>query len=423
MAVIQVVEHERLMISDQPDASVKSISSVQAEALDKIQHTLPPQALEWGRDSVKFSQFCGSIAIGQDCIEVLPKIYRKEADYGVCREVLIKMLYAAKWLKTRKGGSGTINLQKHRLLDIFILQFCEEVLVQLQQGMIKRYIRQTDNLPVLRGKLLIDRQLKINLAHKERVYCQYDDLITDNPHNQVIKYVLKMLLKVAYVGFARKRLTELLYNFEAVQDRSFVKADVEKLPLDRSISRFAYVFEQCEWFLAGLSPDIFAGEQQSLVLLFDMNRLFEEVVAQKLKKMAWQSGYRIRTQGPQKYLLQDEATEQKVFMLKPDITLFDNENKIKAILDTKWKLLDVTDHKKNISQADLYQMISYAVCYQCKELHLLYPAHTEFSCNNRQRFSVSDTEIHITIHALDLYQLTKSDEIKSWREIICVNQR
>lgn len=308
MSVIQVVEHERLLISEHAIPDSKTISKTQAKALEQIERSLPAKAFVWGHNSVKFSQFCGLISIGNDCIEVLPKIYSKEADYAVCREILVKMLYTAKWLKPQPSGSGSINLQKHHLLDVFVLQFCEELFVQLRQGMIKRYVSQTDNLQVLRGKLLIDRQFKHNLAHKERVYCQYDELIVDNPHNQIIKYVLKILLKVAYAGVSRKKLTELLYSFEAVEDKSFITDDVKKLYLDRSTKRFSYVFEQCKWFLSGLNPDVLSGEQQSLVLLFDMNRLFEEFVANKLKKVAWQKGYKVQTQAPQKYLLINEIT-------------------------------------------------------------------------------------------------------------------
>ncbi|WP_347989938.1 hypothetical protein [Methylomonas sp. AM2-LC] len=417
MAVIQVVEHERLMIADRPDPLVKSISPYQAEALERIQHTLPAKALEWGRDSVKFAQFCGSIAIGQDCIEILPKIYRREANYGICRDILIKMLYAAKWLQPHKCGSGAINLQKHRLLDVFVLQFCDELFLQLRQGMIKRYVRRSDNLPVLRGKLLIDQQLKINIAHKERVYCEYHELVSDNQPNRIIKYVLKVLLKSAHAGSVRKRLTELLYSFEAVQNRIFVKADVEKLVLDRSSNRFANIFEQCKWFLSGLSPDVFAGDNRSLVLLFDMNRLFEEFIARKLKTKAWQHGYKLRTQGPTKHLVLNEKSDEKAFLLKPDITLLDEQSEVRAVLDTKWKLLDAVDNKKNISQSDLYQMISYAVRYQCSDLHLLYPAHERFSETDKQSFSVPNTTLRITVHAIDLVKLTQSDDTECWKAI------
>lgn len=421
MALIQVIEHERLRISDQTLTGVKTISEVQAKALEKVQNTLPAKAIEWGHQSVKFSQYCGLITIGKDCIEVLPKIYNQEADYAVCRQVLIKMLYAAKWLKPQPHGTGSINLQKYHLLDVFILQFCEELFVQLRQGMIKRYISQTDNLPVLRGKLLIDSQLRHNLAHKERVYCQYDELVTNNTHNQIIKYVLKILLKVAYAGASRKKLTELLYSFDEVADKSFVKDDVKKLYLDRSNKRFALIFQQCEWFLAGLSPDVLYGDQQSMVLLFDMNRLFEDFVAQKLKKAAWQKGYKIRAQGPQKYLVIDESTDKSVFMMKPDLTLLDSEGDIKAILDTKWKLLDDTDKKKNISQADLYQMISYGVRYECSELHLLYPAHKKLNINETQPLSVVNSEYKIFIHAVDLEKLTKSKSLAYWDSIVGIH--
>ena len=46
------------------------------------------------------------------------------------------------------------------------------------------------------------------------------------------------------------------------------------------------------------------------------------------------------------------------------------------IIDTKYKLrspIFKADPKKGVAQADLYQMVSYAVKRGCKELILLYP--------------------------------------------------
>lgn len=105
-----------------------------------------------------------------------------------------------------------------------------------------------------------------------------------------------------------------------------------------------------------------------------MNRLFEEFIARELKTKAWQHCYKLRTQGPTKHLELNETSDEKAFLLKPEITLLDEQSEVRAVLDTKWKLLDAVDNKKNISQSDLYQMISYAVRY-LSATHAPFPPH------------------------------------------------
>jgi 5-methylcytosine-specific restriction enzyme subunit McrC len=51
--------------------------------------------------------------------------------------------------------------------------------------------------------------------------------------------------------------------------------------------------------------------------------------------------------------------------------------RILAIVDTKWKAIgrDVTDRKRGVAQADVYQLMAYAQLYRADHLMLLYPFH------------------------------------------------
>jgi 5-methylcytosine-specific restriction enzyme subunit McrC len=48
--------------------------------------------------------------------------------------------------------------------------------------------------------------------------------------------------------------------------------------------------------------------------------------------------------------------------------------KIVAILDAKWKRLDLAEPNSGVSSGDAYQMNAYATRYRCKRLALVYPA-------------------------------------------------
>ncbi len=351
----------------------KALGQEHADALTKLERNLPSKAWSWGNQEIKFGHYCGVISLGNLTIEILPKIYGVEVDAGSSRYALVRMLAKARRLKLSRAGSAGVALQKHNLLDVFILHFCDQLHAQLMQGMILKYIERKENLNVLRGRLRIEQQFKQNLAHRERLFCQYDELSEDNIHNQILKYVLRILLKMVIGNRARNQVAELLMRFDPISDFAADATLLDTLSFDRSTARYEPIFDQCRWFLEGLHPDVLAGNQTCVSLLFDMNQLFEAYVGAEMRKDAWSKGLRVREQGPQKYFARRQDTDDHVFMMKPDISFLNEHNQVVAIADAKWKILDEGEKKLGITQADLYQMESYASRYQVKDLILVYP--------------------------------------------------
>lgn len=373
MEVLTVIEHESIPILRSRGRGEKALENAHADTLTRLEKELPAKAWSWGYQEIKFGHYCGVISLGNLSIEILPKIYGVEVDAGSSRHALIRMLSKARRLKLRRAGTAGIALQKHSLLDVFILHFCDQLHAQLMQGMIRKYIECKENLNVLRGRLRIEQQFKQNLAHRERLFCQYDELSEDNVHNQVLKYVLKILLKMAIGNSARLQVAELLMRFDPISDVAADAALLDSLNFDRSTARYESIFKQCRWFLEGVHPDVLAGKETCVSLLFDMNQLFETYVGAEMRKQAWREGLRVREQGPQKYFARRQDTDEHVFMMKPDISFLNENNQAVAIADAKWKILDEREKKLGISQADLYQMESYASRYRVKNLFLVYP--------------------------------------------------
>lgn len=404
MTTIQVAEYERLPIKK--DGGPRALTLRQKESLERLLPTLPPGAVKWGHKEVRFSQHCGVIGLGGDTIEILPKIYgRDDPDAG--RNVLLRMLYLARRMNIAPVGAAGVNLQRHRLLDVFIRHFCEELFEQLRKGALLRYVHREDNLPVLRGRLLIDRQLKLNSGHPGRLYCAFDELVEDNIYNQYIKCVLRVVHGQARSLPAKRATTELLYRFDGVRDYRPEECRGWSLPERRDTKRFESVFRQCGWFLRGLGQDVRAGERESLSVLFDMNRLFEEFIAAKLRKETRGRGFRVRAQGPQHYLAR-EADGTDRFLMKPDITFLGPGERVLAVLDTKWKALSEDKIAYGVTQADMYQMVAYGVRYQCKNLTLIYPNQEKIR-RDRIDFRIlrTDPEMRVTARFVDLERLVR----------------
>lgn len=401
MTTVRVTEHARLPVKK--DGGPRALTPRQAEVLREQQGTLPGGAVRWGHKEVRFSQYCGVIGLGRDTIEVLPKIYGKGDAPEAGRRVLLRMLYLARHMKISPVGAAGIDLQCHHLLDVFIRHFCEELFAQLRKGALLRYVHREDNLPVLRGRLLIDRQLKLNSGHQGRLYCAFDELVEDNVYNQYIKCALQVVHGQARSLAAKRPATELLYRFDGVRDRRREECRDWKLPERRDAKRFESVFRQCDWFLRGLGQDVQAGDRRNLSVLFDMNRLFEDFIAAKLRKETRGYDFRMRTQGPQSPLVKEGDTPR--FQMKPDVT-FIAGGRVLAILDTKWKILSEQKDKYGISQADLYQMVAYGTRYRCPNLTLVYPKQEKVQ-RDRIEFRVPGTEpeMQITVRFVDLVRL------------------
>jgi len=400
VATIQVREHETLKIGSR-DPVHRVLSDEQASALRRLEPTLPAGVLRWGHKQVKFRQFCGVISLGADTIEILPKIHGRETTPGVFREILIKMLYAARELTPSLHGGADIDLQRHHLLDIFINHFCGLLFSEVHKGLIKVYVEREENLPVVKGRLLIGQQLKVNLVHQERVCCQFDELQEDNLYNQAIKATLRVLFGIARASRLRQQLTELLFIFDAVQDVRVTAQDVRRLPRNRLVSRFEEIIRLCEWFLSGVSPDVVVGRSPTAALLFDMNRVFEAYVAAVMRKVTRSAGGKCKAQGPQRFLGRELTSGKHVFLLKPDLTVADSNGEMTLIADTKWKMLDAADSKYGVSQADVYQMLAYGTQYRCRRLALIYPAHSA-SGTTQPAVRVREGDYQIEVWDVDL---------------------
>lgn len=371
--ILSVIEHSSLPVIAERVAAQSALGIHHARLLEKLAPNLPAGAFRWGHQSVRFKQFCGVIQLDDLTLEILPKIHGKEAQPESCRAALIQMLHSARVIRTHKGSQAGINTQNMNLLDIFIQHFCQDLHSQILQGKLRNYVEQEGNLSVIRGRLVIPQHIRHNIVHKERLYCRFDEFSEDMLLNQILRFTLLLLLPWARLGITKKQLNELLMHFDGVSDAPITLQSFNSLKRDRINQRFHPVLEQCRLFIATIKPDILAGSTPLFSLLFDMNRLFEAWVAEKIKPWAHQQGWHLRTQGPRKYLAMRDGDSPQ-FQLRPDIALVDDNGVPQLIADTKWKLLNEADRKLGVSSNDMYQLYAYAGRYEVSHLQLIYPA-------------------------------------------------
>ncbi|MGP5075405.1 McrC family protein, partial [Psychrobacter celer] len=136
----------------------------------------------------------------------------------------------------------------------------------------------------------------------------------------------------------------------------------------------------CQLILEKLNPNFQKAEHRGIALLFPMEILFEKYAASCLRrdiKAPWQ----LTTQASDKHMVNNQEDLKPRFRLKPDL-LISKERKNYHILDTKWKLINLSDNDNNynISQSDIYQLFAYGHKYLggSGDMMLIYPKHQQF---------------------------------------------
>ena len=346
------------------------ISELEAEGIAKLAERLPSGVLTWGHRSLKFGPFCGVLQTEQLAIEILPKIDHGSDSSEDMRGLLVAMLARAGELGSKRVGEAGLGQQHGHLLDVFIEDFCSQVKSALRGGAIARYSERTENLNAIRGRIELTEHLRANAFDRSHLLCRFDERSIDNPYNQSLKSVLRILLGFALSPRTRAMVAALLHRFDEVSDRRVTVRGVGALRFDRTIRNWEPVFARAHRLLSGLYPDVRIGDAAGSALLFNMEKLFETVLGLRIRH-AFQTQHAgrlsVRLQRPVKNL----ATAG--FQLRPDITVQSGDETV-AVLDAKWKRLDLSEANSGVSSGDAYQMNAYAGRYRCKRLVLVYPA-------------------------------------------------
>lgn len=302
--------------------------------------------LDW--NVLKTQQYCGILNYdnNQD-IYLLPKIADNNDEKNL--DIFIYMLMYAYDIKLENEDIASCKNETHNILEVFIQLFAQRLFKEFGRGVYKEYITEQDNLTTLRGKYLINENLKHNFI-KNKIYCEYDEFSMDNHLNQFFLYAVKTLLKYTK---NKKLLKQCELALDEVEYRTF---DINNLHIhfNRLNNRFKDSFEFA-LLLLNKSIPLFAKDKKSFAFLFDMNMLFERFVGKMIKEHEPAT------------LLQSCDTYGDL-ILKPDIIVKD------LIIDTKYKKLGA---KNEIKRDDKFQMFVYGKNYNKTNTILLYPKHLE----------------------------------------------
>ena len=339
-----------------------------------------------GRLGLQVMNYVGVITTPCGCqIEIVPKIDNYSNEKSRCK--LFTMLSKVESIKFKSFQNASLKLFNQTIPEVLIHQFLIEVKLVVKRGIRNDYISVKEELPFLRGRLQVAAQLRQPIGRQHLFQVEHDDFQPNRAENRLIHSALKKVVHWAKSYENQRLANELLFVFDDIPISGNIKQDFKRWFNDRSMVHYRGLKEWCELIINEESPYSLAGNQHGLSFLFPMNDLFEEYVAKFLeKRLAHDFG--LTEQKPQKYLAYRGG--KGLFTMKPDIVIHKDslENSI-SILDTKWKRIDQEktyengseDHKRGVSQADMYQLYAYGQKYLkgSGDMFLIYPESETFN--------------------------------------------
>ncbi len=338
---------------------------------------LGEQAVELRLHDLRARHVVGVIAAEGCALEILPKIDFEQngQDATRVRDQLVHMLAVAFDLDVASGAAASLGTQRENLLEVLIGLFARKLVDAVRQGMPRRYVRQEDDLPTLRGRLDVRRQFSTLAASPQRLACRFDEMSPDIALNQIMKAAVAKLTKLSRSTANQRVLRELgavYVDVSAIPSRDL---RWDEVVIDRTSERWRELLRLAQLLLGERFQTTSSGGSEGASLLFDMNALFEAYVARMLARVLAGTSLTVVRQGGGLFCLRDEAGRSR-FQTVPDILVKQGSETV-MVIDTKWKrIVDQADHdKQGVLQADIYQMMAYARLHRCSDLVLLYPHH------------------------------------------------
>ena len=368
---IQVFEWEKLAVGQ------FGFTQTHFNALVEWQEKQKYPYFKIGYNKIIFTQWVGVLQIKSLVIEVLPKIdsdrysdnfANREESTGRWKNVLIEMLRKTGRLRLRTSDATNLAVRSQSLFDLYFQSYLDEVETLIHRGLVKKYRREQKNRTALKGKLLFQKQIKFNTVHKERFFTEAAEFDRQNIWNEILLAALYVTSSSAQSGLIRARAQNLVLNFPDWPEKTFTPYSFERLVYGRKTEDYKHAITLAKLILLHLNPQVSAGKEKVVAILFDMNRLWEEWLLATYRS-SFKNDNAVTILGKKRTGFWKSQFGKDSF-IETDILIEDNRSGTKQyiILDAKWKC-----PKHLPTDDEIKQMFAYNLMWNCSEAWLIYP--------------------------------------------------
>lgn len=397
---IQFNEYERKTWTD---LSKEGLTQVHLPKLKSINRLAKKSILQIDPYQVRATSNVGVFSINGKCIQILPKFCKNDDQTLIVRNLLYMLNYTKKLRVSEAEITDLTEREESNLLEILIHLFAKNLIEVLKSGFYRDYVTIEDRLIYLKGRINFSGNIRGNPSQRHKLLCNYSEFTENILINQIFKYTVFLLSRLTSSEHNKNALRQLSFMLSDIELKTITNWDFKKVHLNRLNRRMEPLLQLARIFITDGSIELHNDKLETYSLIFDMEILFEEFVAELIKQnksLYFTEGTNIITQKSKKTLVD---APRPLFALKPDIIIQNATSLI--ILDTKYKELDPEDSKEGVSQSDMYQMLAYAIKYGSSDCILIYPSHLNFVPGNLPHIIKVENrlvKVHIKTIPLDI---------------------
>jgi len=285
----------------------------------------------------------------------------------------LKMLAYSENLEGIKNFDSVLAAEGEDLVDFMAKLFLDAVDVITQEGIYNTYVSQIEEIPTIKGRLLLVQNIRKPRISQEKFWCEYDEISTDVLENQILLYCAELLSNLVKGQKTKLELNEFQKFLEnhGVSNFFLEPHHLDLISIQKLNIHYDRALNLCEFILNLIWYGDFKKDQKIPLqgFLYDMNNLFQNFVTKVIQNTS--KNYDIYPELRNKNLLdriysdktKDYQRASKV-NLKPDIVIKEKgSSKTSLIIDTKYK--------ETTSANDIYQSIAYSMAFDCPTVLLV----------------------------------------------------
>lgn len=303
--------------------------------------------------SISASSWVGVVRFEAFTLRISPKLTNID---------IVRMLLVAGGLDRLRRYHATRGYELQdavSLFDLLALLFADACVMIVRDGLLRGYVAEEDDLPVIRGRLRVADQIRRRFGQVNRLECLFDDHHADIIENRILLTALMQCHRHVRHPVVRRRVHQLVDTFAAACSplhEPWRDARTE-LTYNRLNGRYQEAHTLAWTLLEGMgTQDILAsGNTRGFVFLLDMNPLFERFVEVLVRSVFRDEPITIYAQVMSGSHIWDVERNEAYKRIRPDLLITTNAGSQLAI-DAKYKRYDT----RKLDESDIYQAFLYA---------------------------------------------------------------
>lgn len=195
------------------------------------------------------------------------------------------MLSYAYRILNEQGYKRVATEEFQNIADMCSAILIKGITVQLKRGLGREYIKVSETIPSVRGKIDLSETIKSQSILKKQIECIYDDFSINSYMNRILKTTMSLLLKSDISKARKKELKKILIFFNEVEllDYNLINWNLQ---YSKNNQTYRMLMGICYLVIKGLIQTDSHGSTKLMNFIEEkyMNRLYERFILEYYRK-------------------------------------------------------------------------------------------------------------------------------------------